>query len=378
MKRNRILFLIMILPFIVYLCMAPAGASALWQATITPSATFIPPSVTPTAKLFDCPIGTPLGWGTYTPSPLWQTTCGACASIPTSTIEPTFTPSPVATWDGTGTPPATSTITPTATVTITPTATATPPYSGYAFEVLEAVYFERNESFIDDVTASISCVPSVGATGVYIVTCSGSLSGTNNSGIVEGGLAVEVELDAVSSPNTWYYESRIFNNYGFGTVHHRIRNNGGTIVSTGLEADGNYYDAATTLGGFSLEVFGYYNGAPFYTDFEIILSTTPIGSVVTPTPTMTPTVIPYQSTYCSSVAPEYDEFGFELFVDDGDPNCAIGWDEISIGDYTLPAVQICLQPSQFGVIRLFAVDFEVGIYGLMAAAAFFYRFFRTV
>jgi hypothetical protein len=93
----------------------------------------------------------------------------------------------------------------------------------------------------------------------------------------------------------------------------------------------------------------------------------------------TATPAPYDGGYCGSIAPAISSgFGFDLFVPDGAPNCDLGWDEFGFDEYTVPAVQICLQPSEFGVVTLFGNSYEVGIYGLVAAAAFFYRFWRTI
>src|SRR5689334_9468316 len=125
-------FLIVVL--FMAMIFAPSTAEALRQATLTPSPTFIPPSVTPTYYSYACPVGTPLGWGTYTPSPLWLSTCNSCPSLPTSTAAATFTPSmlTMTALYQTGTP------TRTATATIIPSVTATATNTGSGFITLSS------------------------------------------------------------------------------------------------------------------------------------------------------------------------------------------------------------------------------------------------
>ena len=123
---------------------------------------------------------------------------------------------------------------------------------------------------------------------------------------------------------------------------------------------------------------GIAGGVGMNTTMTIYIMPQPVISTPSPsTPTSFPT--PYFDTgYCSSIAPTISEFGFELFKPDGVENCNMGWDEWTVGGYTMPAVQICFQPSDFGVIRMFGREFEVGTMALVAAAAFIWRFLRTV
>jgi len=124
---KRYIFLIPVFFFIGFLGLSPAGAMAvksIQQATITATNTFIPP--TPTATLAinsTCPQGTPAGWGTYTPSPLWLLECGNCQSVvgtgtPTSTATPLYSPTPLIWYTTTsGTPYLVASVTPTQTAT---------------------------------------------------------------------------------------------------------------------------------------------------------------------------------------------------------------------------------------------------------------------
>jgi hypothetical protein len=357
--------------FIIGFVTMPVSAEVLRQITITPSPTFIPPSITPTTYSYACPVGTPLGWGTYTPSPLWQTTCGACASLPTSTIVPTSTIIPL-----TGTAmalTATSTITPSPSPTVTPTRTATP-VSSFYFGNLEVTWNNPSGE------GNYSCTSNPVSTGQSSITCSGNLKYTDASTsagyATYFGFKFRGDANTGSIPATYYYSI----SYTGNGVHNYCDNENSFNMSTTIPCSSGTLTGATNttyfLGvrsdSFSTNSFTGVVGGPF----SITVQSYPLEAA-TATPTLTPTTIPYISTYCSSVAPQFDDFGFDLFQPEGEPNCAIGWDEFGVGDYTMPAAQICLQPSKFGVIRLFAIDYEVGVYGLVAAAAFFYRFFRT-
>jgi len=113
-------------------------------------------------------------------------------------------------------------------------------------------------------------------------------------------------------------------------------------------------------------------------DFQVEMWTSVVCDILPAT--ATPTSVPATAFagMCGTVAPFDSGFGFDLFVNDGDPNCNIGWNEFGFLEYTVPAVQICLQPVDIGVIRLFAEDYEMGVYALVAGAAFFWRFWRTI
>jgi hypothetical protein len=96
----------------------------------------------------------------------------------------------------------------------------------------------------------------------------------------------------------------------------------------------------------------------------------------------TPTPSPFEGLYCSTVNGAGQDldlgFGFDLFVEDGALNCNVGWEEFGFLDYTIPAVQICLQPVQFGVVEMWGEEFEMGLLGLVILVAFAWRYLRTV
>jgi len=87
--------------------------------------------------------------------------------------------------------------------------------------------------------------------------------------------------------------------------------------------------------------------------------------------------------YCSTLMPSggmFGGFGFDLFQPDPNyqTNCDIGWEEFGFDTYTVPAVEICFQPTVFGVVKLFNVDFPVGTFGLVVAAAAIWRYFTKI
>jgi len=367
--KLKILFVSFVLVLVLgSLVTSPVTAKIIAQVTASP--TFIPPSATSSPYPFTCPVGTPLGYGTYTPSPLWLSTCGSCGSLPTNTIIPTLTlPSVIQTSNAlTASPTTTATTTPTATLTRTPTATP----SGLAFTVLTVATGAAGTGIqAGSIAITWACTPTQGAQG-NSVDCTGSgglYDDRNNYGT---NWSAYVTLDPINSGTfTWYWEMSGTQTSGDGGVTYKRQ--GSTVASTGSVALGSSTNPSflvqfDTTAGF----VGSNTGV-----LRIRVSTTPLDAF-TPTPQPTATAIPYNSTYCSSVAPTFNEFGFDLFVPDGAVNCDMGWDEIIINeDYSIPAAQICFQPSEFGVIKLFAESYEVGVFGLAAAAAFFYRWLRT-
>lgn len=370
MHPKKLLYSMIGLFFVGFTFLSPGAVALARQVTATITATFIPPSVTPTTMYnFECPVGTPAGWGTYTPSPLWYLECEYCVWTPTSTaLPPTITP----THDGTGTPY------PTSTITVTPSITGTPTGEG------------------------MHCIDLVGSYSCW----TGSIDTYDYDFSTAFGNATYDELFVVAVPETYssvtfYYSYDItFTWSGAHSLYapsplHEVwaRNEGepnwakflnnplsgcvaGVSGSCHFEYEGQH--TFTLQPGKTLEfAVSINNQNVAYPAGVTVLSGNAYVSVVgfvTPTPQVTPAGY----GFCQTVAPIDPAFGFELFVPDGPANCDMGWDEFGVGDYTIPAVQICFQPSQFGVIRLFGKDYEVGIYGLAAAAAFLWRYFRTV
>lgn len=381
MNAKKVLIGIMGSLFVGFFLLSPGGVMALSQlATNTP--TFIPPSVTPTDINFTCPIGTPAGWGTYTPSALWQLECSSCASVatPTMTAAPTFTPNPTyvyMTQAACQTAPAggeacyTPTLSPpTATITMTPTA-ATGTLNMYA-----ANLGVSGSPYIGGQTGSYTSNPVLNTPGqLYVIT--GTVSANDGNNVIGGNVRYDFWFDPLitSGIQTIYVSWQITNVIGGSGAS--AYSPTGTTATTGSTTFSNQYNTNRQI-SIGASSSGARNSGTFGATFTLWVSTYPYDPTATATPTITPT--PYFDTgYCSSVAPTVDGFGFDLFVPDGEPNCNMGWNEFGVGEeYTVPAVQICFQPSQFGVIRMFNEDYEVGVYGLAAAAAFLWRYFRTV
>jgi len=340
------------------------GVSVMAQVP-TPSVTntLIPPTVTSTPFNLLCPIGTPYGYGTYTPSPLWLLECGHCEGY-VGTPTATFTPSPFPTWDGTGTP------SPTVTVTSSPTVTPTSLPSLITFD---EGYAETTASPYIEVNPLINSCFSVG--GLY--KCEGTVSGSDYnffSGVAGAILTFNSGYD-VDTQLYFYWDMTVTNGLlldPFALFH-------GTWDYV-YSDNSSYSSLYPEYAEFTLQL-KYSTGSDwtggFSFDYELYISASPIVS--TPTPVVTPTLNPLlPHSYCASLAPPEVDFGFDLFVEDGEANCDFGWDEFGVGEYTMPAVQTCLQPVQVGVVRLFGTDYEMGLIFLAVAVAFIYRYARTV
>lgn len=361
-------------------------------ATWTGTATFIPPSSTPTSLSVSCPIGTPAGWGTYTPSPLWGLQCGACSAINTATPTATVTAAPTYYYSGTGTPPAT--YTPTATATSTPTATPTAVIYGaiscdtgdtncsqVSADTLRISYSRTNAYcngclYLD--TIYKYKLANVGTVYARVSWVPGSIStwhvgsnGVENTDIGVNKSGGYYYIDTVPDMNTAYQNYNTANHQTTTTSHKDISfyDNQANVVH-----NVNLSDRAPWSNGFRT--------TDVTTGTVVLISTNPQFNT-SPTATPAPTSTPYFDTgYCSSIAPNPEaDFGFELFQPDPSfptPNCDIGWDEFTVGETTFPQVQICMQPSLFGVVTMFGQAYEIGTIAVAVAGAFIWRYMRTV
>lgn len=392
MKPRVLFFYFFGLALIGALFLSPvgvAGAVALYQA-VTATNTFIPPSVTPSPSNFTCPSGTPAGWGTYTPSPLWELQCSNCSIVTT----PTGTGLPVPTLNGTQFPTQYAATGTAQYLTGTPTSTATPIVTGTPLPFANIT--------CGSVSAGLTCIQvdanTVSYQGYYFITypAHGFPNLYFNLSVpsmiyfrLEGIDQIAYRHIGSNAPFGIYF--RLNNGYDFsvGSVNTTwSTSNSSQQTNSTSPVLGNFYDTLTGSNQLQGQGAGTwantYNSVDILSGAVIYVSSSPSLISGTPTPVVSPT--PFIDTgYCSSVAPVIDGFGWELFVDDGDPWCGMGWNSIDIDwnkdtivDYSIPGVQICLQPSIFGVITLFGNSYEVGIYGLAAAAAFFWRFLRTV
>jgi len=397
MRIRRLFFYFFGFALIGFL-LAPVGVQAVqaFQVTMTGTATFIPPSATPASGNFTCPQGTPAGWGTYTPSPLWSVQCGNCSAIttPTPTLTyPTGTASPIPTWNGTGTP-YTFTPSPSPTVTVLPT--VTPPTSqqitcasghtgwtcaGVDYNTILYTCTNSNGTYCDNDTLPYSANSSL-FPNVQIMFVTGNLhtgGGVNMSywSYRSGSPAPTAFYiwDSVNLANYLYLPGSYWTSGGanyywggnaVGAVYYH------TLINTGqIDYSGGQQTASGARVGINTKFYISVDPAAFTPTPTPTVTGTPLTPTITPTPFM-------DTGYCSTVAPPSSDFGFNLFIPIGEPNCDMGWNEFTVGTYVVPAAQICVQPSEFGVITLFGQPYEIGIFALAAAAAFFWRFFRTV
>lgn len=342
------------------------------------------PTASPTASPtmdFSCPGSlSPEGYGVVTPSAFWLLNCGHC--LPTGTAEPSVTPRPSATVSGpdlqltanswlTASPTA-SQVVPTATLEVLPTIAATPipPLGNFR------VWVDNSGASPFD-QSSVSCVFH-GADGH--TTTINLLSGVQREVVYPA--YGECHITAVSHGGWWGWEAI--------TIYFRDLPQGWTasgIVHNWQFSQG-YYDVPVfgtrdeQNASFTVQVDGANQDPRTVTldlAFEILASAQPEPS---PTPSPTPGPASYGG-YCSGINQHsYDDFGFDLFQDDGPPNCDMGWVSRDFGTgedtYHLPGVRICLQPSRFGVIRLFGENYEMGTIAIVMAVALAYRFIRTM
>jgi len=371
--KNYIPIIILIMLLVLLGLANPVGASDLFQVTETLTATPSPaPTVTPTPTIDfandNCPAGGVIGLGTYTPSPLWFLECEQCLTPWGWTPEPTATTTPLIqpTHDGTGTPVATWTPEATLTPSVTPTPTAAAP-GPVPYD--DRMYFTNavNMTCLQVDWSHVSCTidymsPPDGDTG------SVKLNGKGANDYTPVIITYDIDIDWTADPPCGSYGTRFSFwdgfNYEFSGVGH---------VDLEHTLPLAYWGASISFG----EISNYCTDIHYMTGtLEIYLQ----GYQPAPEPTPTPAPTPLPSAgYCGSISNDQDTgFGFDLFVPDGVMNCGGGWDEITILDKTIPAVEICFQPSQFGVIELFGNDFEVGTIALVAAAAWIWRNLRTV
>lgn len=373
MRKYIFVFSALIAFALLAFAFSPALANAVIQA-VTATPTFVPPSVTPTTIYKTCPVGTPAGWGTYTPSPLWALECSQCAIIttPTSTASPTAT----ALYYGTGTPPVGCT--PSA-----PSGVGTPVSCAYA-----------TVTSVPTALPAQTLIPN--NFGIVLGTCQRPYSfspSSATSSVTNYNNGYRIDFSFVQSSSDYQNNciSYDFTGVGAGSIKYFTvdATASGKFVaafpdllsgswSTGWDGYGlGHLVKDFTRTGTNITIYSAGNGSNSVIGSIYVMPQPIIGTpfAVVPSPTATPY---FDVGYCSSVAPVDTDFGFDLFVPDGVANCDIGWDAITLGENEFPAVQICLQPSSFGVIKMFGEDYEIGFIALAVAAAFIYRFVRTV
>lgn len=381
MKKS---FSVLVMVFILYFVVLAVGPASAQVPTSTPHPSSTPKNTLTPTPTIDCPPGLPEGWGTYTPSPLWMLECEPClnALTPTSTGLPSVTP----THSGTGTPYP----------TFTPTGTVTPT----ATPQLDLISL-NGSPFFDLIPINWVSVQTIGDNtftcqdmGNYIY-CAGVITVYDPDPSQDDWLRVHVPITAPETTPI-YSSINLFGSMGWGNSlwasNDTYAGNGYARLYGNLTSYNPFmYPNNFFTMPFSGDPNGLSNmilvlqhlgsaGNVWNGTFTYEWYISPYPNLITPTPTTTPTVTPtiVNDLSCGSVSTFDTGFDFELFIPDGEANCSMGWDEFGFLEYTVPAVQICLQPVQFGVIRMYGQDYEVGIYGLVGAVAFLYRFLKTI
>lgn len=348
----------------------PLTETAWYQTTGTPPPLTgtVSPTVTSTLDP-SCPGGTPVGWGTFTPSPLWLLECGDCFAPGTST--PTVT----ATFDATSYPTQFFETATSQYLTGTPTFTPTPlgicsslpsvligtSASNFIYNNTHLVTGLNYNHFILDYQSyhTFGAVGNrISASGNFIVRCL-SYSWASDDPYWGGG-----GKSTCGDFNAGWFVTAMYTDFGSCTL-----------------AGSDFYCSASSNGYFQIDIMESGYGYPHKTTVsaDLIVSTTPnCANTVTPSP---PTATPGAS-YCAVVPCAVDDpgmgFGFDLFTSTGEKDCSMGWDAFQVASYSVPKVTICFQPVEVGTVTLFGYSFNLGYIALALAAGFLWRFFRTV
>lgn len=373
------------LSMLLTLSFASAGLAApYFQDTATPLPTNTPyPTFYPTAtdlvydfpSAFDCPVGTPVGAGTLTPSYFWEFSCGQCLLTPVSTS--TSVPIPTVT----GTPPTPSPTIPVPTGT--PTDCGALPFAGWVSYTRDQTNGVGNSTvsvnmeFCDNASSStIHC-------RFHVVQSSTTPSSYTQYGIVTIKFLTTASYSVGAFPEITEIDPG-YSNITFEAC--RTSNGCGTTSYTTSDS----WDALTQANALTapwtdrLEAFGsgYVNGgirirstvkcnddcrAEYSMDIHLSRGEGCIGHDY---------VFP---TYCSAIETDASEdvidpgltwggvsYGYNACVDIG------GWSLSWLGiDYDFPLVRFCMQDVSFAQMTVFgvAVNIDSILYVLVAAWA---------
>jgi len=370
-KQYKYIFLLIVVAvFALLVFLVPSvGASSLLQVTDTPSPVFETATPSPTVSLWgDCPVGTPVGFGTYTPSPLWSVECSKCFNTPT------VTPSPFPTIDPTLYPTE---------YALTGTPTVLPSSTPSGSSPVSCGYQTMN-------SGEYSCTQLDTNSVLVYPYAFGSPAGDRK--LFDGFITVNGSGPALLSYSGFdLYDTNAHNYYNQTAPWYseKIVTFAGlditpSFTSNTYHSDMDFWRVRWDYVPASFEVqlpydVDIYNLVVTDKASTYHLAGSSFNITITSNYSITPTPEPsIYSGFCSSVAPPVDDtFGFDLFMPNGFPNCDMGWDSFEVGSYVIPAVEICFQPSQIGVITLFGNSYEMGVYALAAAAAALWRFFSN-
>jgi len=335
-------------------------------STPTPTPTSSWPSLIDTPTPYDdyrgsyaCPTGTPVGWGTVTPSVDWVLSCWSCLSTPT----PTFTVTPTVTV-GPGTPTSTS-VPATPTVTVV-SFTPTPSLGSLQFyefgdtpDCSRAVYYWER-------TVAQS------GPGAKWPTVEGRLYGCG----------------PYPRQGTLHYQLDIqYNNPYSGSVCLGFGVNDGGGVNLGCISSGAYHyegDLSVSPGGYFwpgklMSVYNYNstvncsscNGLS-YTARLVVWVVGRYG----PTPTPTPTPVP---SYCSRVDPGQDLSSYFDFAGLSviKETCYNIPSDLP-GSLDLPSFRLCIDEVVIGDLRVMGYVIHTHYIILGLVAILLYRYFIKV
>lgn len=355
------------------LAMVPYQATS--TNTLWPTPTLPFSQVTPTIPVnLTCPVGTPYGYGTITPNPLWELICVDC--LPTGTAYPTWTIPPEVQTAFAQTATSTSTpITPTATNTPIPaycggTVTCNGGANGGVCTQIDP-YTVKFTGSSTNYPMEIHLLNNAGITMYWSMfwELSGGYRGfigdlTDNCGSVGRSVTIKGHLDTpiktLDILNTYDYGSwsrRWYRVFGEFESHYVEPN-----VTQNMYAKASWSDCA---------LYQAYSWATSYA----LISSCSAGQYTTPTPSPTP-----PSTYCSVV---------DDWTDDSQ---AFSWSGMTFGDsacvstpevdmefltfsFTIPEIKLCMQEVSFGVITVFALALSLDVFLIVLVAAWALNYF---
>lgn len=332
-----------------------------------------------------CPgAGTPVAnWGQVTPDSMWNLLCSQCVVTPLATS----TPQPIATYNGTGTPPAgctpvpIGTGTPSAGCSFAPTVTAVP----------TVTQIPTSNISCGSSTSGIVCEQVNNALIKYTVASNVSGNGSLVYGYgLDSGSVVYAKFERGGVESWVYWHTGVGYHVGFQAVHydaytnglvHNFQthnlinwgNSGGDVLSLAVS---EFSFMQSVIVGTSLRVqsndsVNYSKLFQHKPDGVLYLSTNgTFENVVTPSPSPTPN--PSALGYCQSVSSNEQgfswdgiEYGTTSCFDLGPYDLMGYWGPSADGDPRFGEIpwiaHVCLQEISFGEATIFGVTVSLQI-----------------
>lgn len=377
LSKILVLFLVIILAFVVYV---PVSAQTVEPPTPTFSPLFVTATPQPTRNV-SCPVGTPQGWLTLTPNSEWSLNCSHCVRLPTSSPIPAVATSNAVLTQiaiGTGTP-STSTPFPTPSPTITQTPIPSGLTCGASVAGSTCINHGNFLEFQFDVTGSTT--DSVYNVGMF--RRAGSASGNI-------GILTDYTLNERSNyaSNTIALFLRVIQSsttlYNLNTVTATA----GKDISTYYNQNDTRNVTASTTADILLQTRSNVDWPLTYSRAygRIYVYSQP-SLTFTPTPGALPTATPSPTPgYCGVVnggagnGSQFTDWTSYIPIPRQGPAQCVGVSSITIplagilglSDINLPALQVCLVPTIFGVLQVpgvVALDMDIVAFAL--ASSFF-------